>query len=53
MLARKEMIVAFEALLSRLSKFEVVQEKSDLDYWPNIVLRGLKELTIKFEKCGA
>lgn len=49
MLARKEMIVAFRTLLSRLTNIELVEEKSDLDYWPNIVLRGLKELYIRFE----
>ncbi|MEH6569705.1 MAG: cytochrome P450 [Halioglobus sp.] len=49
MLARKEMIVAFRALLSRLTNIALVEEKSDLAYWPNIVLRGLKELHISFE----
>ena len=50
MLARKEMNVAFEALLSRLTNFSIVEEKSDLCYWPNIVLRGLKALHLRFEK---
>ena len=50
MLARKEMNVAFRALFSRLTNFQVVEEKSDLDYWPNIVLRGLKQLHISFDK---
>lgn len=50
MLARKEMNVAFEALLSRLDNIQLVEEKSDLNYWPNIVLRGLKGLHISFEK---
>lgn len=50
MLARKEMNVAFEGLLSRLTNFSIVEEKSDLTYWPNIVLRGLKELHIRFDK---
>jgi cytochrome P450 len=50
MLARKEMNVAFEALLSRMEKFEIDEEKSDLTYWPNIVLRGLKSLHIRFSK---
>jgi cytochrome P450 len=51
MLARKEMNVAFSALLSRLDNIEIVAEKSDLAYWPNIVLRGLKGLYIRFDKC--
>ena len=50
MLARKEMTVAFEALLSRLDNIQLVEEKSDLSYWPNIVLRGLKELHISFDR---
>lgn len=49
MLARKEMVVAFRALLSRLQNIELVEDKCDLAYWPNIVLRGLKELHIRFE----
>ncbi|MCB1706138.1 MAG: cytochrome P450 [Halioglobus sp.] len=50
MLARKEMNVAFTALLSRLDNIQLVQEKCDLTYWPNIVLRGLKELHIRFDR---
>jgi cytochrome P450 len=50
MLARKEMVVAFIALLSRLQNIQIQEEKSDLSYWPNIVLRGLKGLHITFEK---
>ncbi|MFK8050110.1 MAG: cytochrome P450 [Halioglobus sp.] len=49
MLARKEMLVAFRALLSRLKNIELVEDKCDLTYWPNIVLRGLKQLHISFE----
>jgi cytochrome P450 len=50
MLARKEMNVAFSVLLSRLENIQIVEEKSDLTYWPNIVLRGLKGLHIRFDK---
>ena len=50
MLARKEMNVAFEALLSRLDNIRLVERKCDLSYWPNIVLRGLKELHIRFDR---
>lgn len=50
MLARKEMNVAFSVLLSRLDNIQIVAEKSDLTYWPNIVLRGLKGLHIRFDK---
>lgn len=50
MLARKEMEVAFTALFSRLQDFRLLEEKCDLSYWPNIVLRGLKEVHIGFAK---
>jgi cytochrome P450 len=53
MLARKEMVVAFVALLARLENIQLVEEKSDLDYWPNIVLRGMKSVHIKFDKRSA
>lgn len=48
MLARKEMEVAFTALLARLDNFCILEDKSDLSYWPNVVLRGLKEVHIGF-----
>lgn len=50
LLARKEMNVAFTALLSRLDNIQLVADKSDLTYWPNIVLRGLKGMHIRFDK---
>ena len=50
LLARKEMNVAFTALLQRLENFSIDEEKSDLTYWPNIVLRGMKELHVRFDK---
>ena len=52
MLARKEMTVALRALLARLENFQLIEEKSDLGYWPNIVLRGLKEVHIRFSARG-
>ena len=53
MLARKEMNVAFNALLSRLTNIQLVDDKSDLDYWPNIVLRGMKQVHISFDRACA
>ncbi|MFT4613324.1 MAG: cytochrome P450 [Bacteroidia bacterium] len=50
MLARKEMNVAFAGLLSRLDNIELIEEKSALTYWPNIVLRGMKSVHIRFDK---
>ncbi|MCB1696156.1 MAG: cytochrome P450 [Pseudomonadales bacterium] len=49
MLARKEMQVAFRALLQRLTNIRLVEGKNDLTHWPNVVLRGLKSLHITFE----
>jgi cytochrome P450 len=49
MLARKEMQVAFTHLLKRLTNIRLVEGKNDLSHWPNVVLRGLKELHISFE----
>jgi cytochrome P450 len=49
MLARKEMEVAFIALLSRLTNFQLDEQQSDLNYWPNIVLRGLKGVHLRFD----
>jgi cytochrome P450 len=48
MLARKEMTVSLRALLARLEDFHLIEDKCDLTYWPNIVLRGLKEVHIRF-----
>ena len=50
MLVRKELNMAFNALLSRLDGIELIEDKSDLTYWPNIVLRGLKGMHIRFDK---
>jgi cytochrome P450 len=50
MLARKEMNVAMEKLLSRITNIELAPGKNDLSHWPNMVLRGLKELHITFDK---
>ncbi|MDX1735416.1 MAG: cytochrome P450 [Halioglobus sp.] len=50
MLARKEMNVAFNALFARLTNFRIDEDKSELRYWPNIVLRGLKSLHLEFDR---
>jgi cytochrome P450 len=48
-LARKEMQVAFSRLLQRLTNIRLAEGKNDLTHWPNMVLRGLKELHITFD----
>ena len=50
MLGRKEMNVAFHKLLQRLTNVQLVAGKNDLTHWPNVVLRGLKELHITFDR---
>jgi cytochrome P450 len=47
-LGRKEMQVAFSRLLQRLTDIQLAEGKNDLTHWPNMVLRGLKELHITF-----
>ena len=51
MLSRKEMLVAFDELLERLDKFEITDE-SGIAILPNILLRGVTKLPIKFEKAA-
>lgn len=47
MLSRKELAVAFEVLLGRLSQIEIV-DGAALTYPPNMLLRGLSALPIRF-----
>ena len=47
-LARKEMEVAFRALLTRARNFALDCNESDLVYPPNVLLRGLATLPIRF-----
>lgn len=47
MLSRKEVAVAFEELVRRLDGFEIVDEAA-LIYPPNMLLRGLSALPIRF-----
>lgn len=47
-LARKEMAVAFRVLLQRLATFELDCDERELEYPPNVLLRGLKRLPIRF-----
>ena len=48
-LGRKEMQVAYERILARMTNIRLAEGKNDLTHWPNMVLRGLKELHITFE----
>ncbi len=52
MLSRKEMLVAFDELLERLDHFEV-DDESGITVLPNILLRGITKLPIKFQRADA
>tara|TARA_R110002072_G_scaffold251727_1_gene410603 strand:- start:490 stop:1728 length:1239 start_codon:yes stop_codon:yes gene_type:complete len=49
-LARKELNVAFEKLLQRTDNWRLTAGKNSLKHWPNLILRGLEELHIDFDK---
>lgn len=50
MLARKEMQVTYERLLLRLKNIRLAPGKNDLKHFPNVLLRGLKHLYLKFDR---
>jgi cytochrome P450 len=47
-LARKELSVAFKVMLERLDNMELACAEEDLFYAPNVLLRGLSRLPIRF-----
>ncbi len=47
-LARKELAVAFRVLLERLDDFELACSPDELVYAPNVLLRGVARLPIRF-----
>ena len=47
-LARKELDVAFRVLLERLDNFELDCDEAELFYPPNVLLRGIARLPIRF-----
>lgn len=51
MLSRKEIAVAFDELLERLTAFEVADEDA-IAVLPNILLRGVTRLPIRFERAA-
>ena len=50
MLARRELTIAFERILERLTMFKLNIDEFDLEYHPSMLLRGIKELPISFKK---
>ena len=49
-LARKEVNVAMEALLKRTTNWQFAEGKNTHSHWPNLILRGLNDLHITFDK---
>jgi cytochrome P450 len=49
-LARKEMDVAFRVLLERFDEFELACDPAELTYAPNVLLRGLSRLPVRFNR---
>jgi len=47
-LSRLEMIVAWEELFEHLDNFQLAGSDAELDYMPNILLRGLEEIAITY-----
>jgi len=47
-LARKELSVAFKVILQRLDNLQLACAEEDLFYAPNVLLRGLSRLPIRF-----
>lgn len=48
-LARKEMVTAFEILLRRIGNPRLQAGQESLEYDPNVLLRGVRELHIEFD----
>ena len=51
MLSRKEMFVAFDELLERLTDFEVTDD-DQVTVFPNVLLRGVINLPIRFKRAA-
>ena len=49
-LARKELQTAFPILLKRLKSVKISETQGDLAYLPSVLLRGVLELKIEYEK---
>lgn len=49
-LARKEMQTAFPILLKRLTNLRLRPDKADLQYLPSILMRGVFELHVEYDK---
>jgi cytochrome P450 family 142 subfamily A polypeptide 1 len=51
-LSKLEMVVGWEVIFERLQNLQLAVPADDLEYMPNILLRGLEEIPITFDKVG-
>ena len=49
-LGRKEMLVAYRTLFSRLKNWRFAPGKNDFTHHPSVLLRGLKKLELEFDR---
>lgn len=52
MLSRKELVIAYQTIFERMDNIQLASGKNDLKHMANMMLRGLKELYITFDKKG-
>ncbi|MCZ6828637.1 MAG: cytochrome P450 [Gammaproteobacteria bacterium] len=48
-LSRLEMVIAWQVLFERLQNMQLAVPAEQLEYMPNVLLRGLEEIPIRFE----
>ncbi|MFT5211824.1 MAG: cytochrome P450 [Flavobacterium sp.] len=49
-LARQELVISFEAILSRMTNFRLPEGQTELAFLPNLLLHGPADLNIEFDK---
>jgi cytochrome P450 family 142 subfamily A polypeptide 1 len=49
-LSKLEMIIAWEKLFANSSNFRMITEPSEVEYMPNILLRGIEEMHVVIER---
>ncbi len=49
-LSKLEMTIAWEVLLERTSGFELAVDPAELEYMPNILLRGMEEIPVRIHR---
>ncbi len=49
MLARRELCIAIPTLLRRLENLRLVADKSDVNYWPGLLHRGIGKVYLAFD----